>query len=111
MSILIFSRKSCDRLCDLFVPSYDVSAIFSLAGLKVNVKIENEIEDEDEEMSGDEYQEVIPIGTPTKWDCESILSTYSNIYNHPTLIKDPPRIDKVGVSTFPRVIQNSSISI
>ena len=22
-----------------------------------------------------------------KWDCESILSTYSNIYNHPKLIR------------------------
>jgi len=25
-----------------------------------------------------------------KWDCESIISTYSNIYNHPYIIKDPP---------------------
>jgi len=24
-----------------------------------------------------------------KWDCESIISTYSNIYNRPALIKDP----------------------
>uniref|UniRef100_A0A1B0BEP5 Protein LTV1 homolog n=1 Tax=Glossina palpalis gambiensis TaxID=67801 RepID=A0A1B0BEP5_9MUSC len=24
-----------------------------------------------------------------KWDCESILSTYSNIYNHPKLIEEP----------------------
>ena len=24
-----------------------------------------------------------------KWDCESILSTYSNIYNHPKLISEP----------------------
>lgn len=24
-----------------------------------------------------------------KWDCESILSTYSNIYNHPKLIDEP----------------------
>ena len=86
--------------------------MFSLAGLEVNVKIENEVKDEEEEeVSGDEYQEVIPMGTPTKWDCESILSTYSNIYNHPTFIKDPPRIDKVGVSTLPHVIQNSSILI
>ena len=22
-----------------------------------------------------------------RWDCESILSTYSNLYNHPTLIE------------------------
>lgn len=24
-----------------------------------------------------------------KWDCQSILSTYSNIYNHPKLIEEP----------------------
>ena len=26
-----------------------------------------------------------------KWDCESVLSTYSNIYNHPKLIAQLPR--------------------
>lgn len=30
-----------------------------------------------------------------KWDCESILSTYSNIYNHPKLI-DLPSKKKIG---------------
>ncbi|XP_017868793.1 PREDICTED: protein LTV1 homolog [Drosophila arizonae] len=28
-------------------------------------------------------------GKEKKWDCESILSTYSNIYNHPKLIDEP----------------------
>lgn len=28
-----------------------------------------------------------------KWDCESILSTYSNIYNHPKLISEPPKVN------------------
>nr|CAG4649460.1 EOG090X08PQ [Scapholeberis mucronata]SVE93708.1 EOG090X08PQ [Scapholeberis mucronata] len=27
-----------------------------------------------------------------KWDCESILSTYSNIYNHPQLISEPRKL-------------------
>ena len=26
-----------------------------------------------------------------KWDCESILSTYSTLYNHPTTIKEPAK--------------------
>ncbi|XP_046643662.1 protein LTV1 homolog isoform X1 [Daphnia pulicaria] len=36
-----------------------------------------------------------------KWDCESILSTYSNIYNHPKLISEPQssRIIKVCPKT------------
>ncbi|PIK59887.1 hypothetical protein BSL78_03183 [Apostichopus japonicus] len=29
-----------------------------------------------------------------KWDCESILSTYSNLYNHPKIIDDGPRKKK-----------------
>nr|CAH0105863.1 unnamed protein product [Daphnia galeata] len=36
-----------------------------------------------------------------KWDCESILSTYSNIYNHPKLISEPQssKITKVCPKT------------
>ncbi|EFN78428.1 Protein LTV1-like protein [Harpegnathos saltator] len=32
-----------------------------------------------------------------KWDCESILSTYSNIYNHPKLIEEPKRLQKIKI--------------
>ena len=34
------------------------------------------------------------------WDCETILSTYSNIYNHPKLIEIPSKIklDKRGIA-------------
>lgn len=33
------------------------------------------------------------------WDCETILSTYTNIYNHPKLINIPPKIklNKKGI--------------
>ena len=31
-----------------------------------------------------------------KWDCESIISTYSNIYNHPKLIEEPSIKRKVS---------------
>ncbi|VDM44045.1 unnamed protein product [Toxocara canis] len=37
----------------------------------------------------------ISVECPTlkkaKWDCESVLSSYSNIYNRPTVIKEPTR--------------------
>ncbi|XP_032778401.2 protein LTV1 homolog [Daphnia magna] len=39
--------------------------------------------DEDEDSSSSEGEQ------ERKWDCESILSTYSNIYNHPKLISEP----------------------
>ena len=45
--------------------------------------------------SGDEneeYERVQFEAEKEKWDCESIISTYSNIYNHPKLITEPKPI-------------------
>lgn len=33
-----------------------------------------------------------------KWDCESILSTYSNIYNHPKMIDEPRRHSTIKIN-------------
>ncbi|XP_023018855.2 LTV1 ribosome biogenesis factor [Leptinotarsa decemlineata] len=43
------------------------------------------------EIGSDEDEELVALPVPEKekWDCESILSTYSNIYNHPKLIEEP----------------------
>lgn len=41
-------------------------------------------------VSDDEHKE--------KWDCESILSTYSTLYNHPRTITDPPRRKKIAIN-------------
>lgn len=38
--------------------------------------------------SGDELVEM-EIPEKEKWDCQSILSTYSDVYNHPKLITEP----------------------
>ncbi|XP_072370373.1 protein LTV1 homolog isoform X1 [Scyliorhinus torazame] len=52
-----------------------------------------EVEEEKEET------EMLVIEEPTEqWDCESILSTYSNLYNHPKLITDPPKLNPINVS-------------
>lgn len=45
-----------------------------------------------QEVSSDEEEMVeleVEDDTQKKWDCESILSTYSNCYNHPKLIEEP----------------------
>ncbi|EFA07437.1 protein LTV1 homolog [Tribolium castaneum] len=44
-------------------------------------------------------EEMVYMEVPQKekWDCESILSTYSNIYNHPKLIKEPAK-EKIQIS-------------
>ncbi|KAK6180101.1 hypothetical protein SNE40_012311 [Patella caerulea] len=45
---------------------------------------------EDDIESGDEDMIDLVIEEPKeKWDCESIISTYSNLYNHPKLISEP----------------------
>ncbi|XP_075718778.1 protein LTV1 homolog [Rhinoderma darwinii] len=53
-----------------------------------------------EEDEGDqEEKQTIVIEEPgEKWDCESILSTYSNLYNHPQIIKDPSKAKPIKVS-------------
>ena len=55
----------------------------------------------------EDEKQFVSIDSKPKWDCESILSTYSNLYNHPTLIKDPPHTrNKVGSDNyivFPRL--------
>lgn len=44
------------------------------------------IDSSEENECDNEY--LFEIKDKNKWDCESILSTYSNIYNHPIIIKD-----------------------
>ncbi|XP_060755554.1 protein LTV1 homolog isoform X2 [Neoarius graeffei] len=51
------------------------------------------LKDEDDEEKDEEEQEmetlVIEEPPEEKWDCETIISTYSNLYNHPKLIEEP----------------------
>ncbi|XP_058974826.1 protein LTV1 homolog [Musca domestica] len=44
-----------------------------------------------------------------KWDCESILSTYSNIYNHPKLIDEPKRRSRQNSSTSSSTVNKIEI--
>ncbi|NP_001085284.1 protein LTV1 homolog isoform X1 [Xenopus laevis] len=53
-----------------------------------------EEDDEDKE----DMQTIVIEEPREKWDCESILSTYSNLYNHPQIIKDPPKAKLIRVS-------------
>lgn len=46
--------------------------------------------------SSDEEVEEIVVDQSEKWDCETILSTYSNLYNHPAKIAMP----KVYISKY-----------
>ncbi|XP_071765113.2 protein LTV1 homolog [Centroberyx gerrardi] len=58
------------------------------------VKEEEEDEEEEQEM------ETLVIEAPAeKWDCETIISTYSNLYNRPKIIQDPPKSKPIRVSS------------
>lgn len=54
--------------------------------MKIVEREDSSSEDEDLEKL------VVDAREKEKWDCESILSTYSNIYNHPKLIPEPPKV-------------------
>ncbi|XP_076847904.1 protein LTV1 homolog [Brachyhypopomus gauderio] len=52
-------------------------------------------EDEDDEDEEHEMETLVIEEPPAeKWDCETIISTYSNLYNHPKLINEPPKHPK-----------------
>ncbi|XP_062287086.1 protein LTV1 homolog [Scomber scombrus] len=57
-------------------------------------------EEEEEDEEGEEEMETLVIKAPDeKWDCETIISTYSNIYNRPKVIKEPPKEKPILVSS------------
>jgi len=46
-----------------------------------------------EECIDEDIEELVPLEIPQdskeRWDCESVLSTYSNLYNRPKIIAEP----------------------
>ncbi|XP_077461008.1 protein LTV1 homolog [Stigmatopora argus] len=54
---------------------------------------------QEEEDEDEEEMETLVIKAPEeKWDCETIISTYSNIYNRPKVIEEPPKVKAIRVS-------------
>ena len=59
---------------------------------KANAGGEEEEEEEEEEEDEERLVSLTTFEKPKEknnWDCESILSTYSNLYNHPKTISEP----------------------
>ncbi|CAB1413604.1 unnamed protein product [Pleuronectes platessa] len=53
---------------------------------------------EEEEEEEEEMETFVVQAPEEKWDCETIISTYSNIYNRPKLIEEPPKLKTIRVS-------------
>lgn len=88
------------------------------AALILQQLVDEEVEEEDEEaldkrltLLQAQRQELVPdtgirltedVVKPKQWDCETILSTYSNIYNHPHRIEinSKVRVDKKGMAVI-----------
>lgn len=49
---------------------------------------------EKDEPVTNEMAEITKEEPQVKWDCESIISTYSTLYNHPKMIQDAPKKKK-----------------
>ncbi|XP_062400207.1 protein LTV1 homolog [Sardina pilchardus] len=57
------------------------------------------IEEEEDEEEEQEMETIVVEPPAEKWDCESIISTYSNLYNRPKIIEDPPKAKGIRVSS------------
>ncbi|KAJ8306209.1 hypothetical protein KUTeg_016754 [Tegillarca granosa] len=58
---------------------------------------DDEVEVDSDNDTGDLIKMVVEE-PKEKWDCESILSTYSNLYNHPKLIEEPKKEKKINLT-------------
>jgi hypothetical protein len=65
--------------------------------LAINAIIEKEDEERDTREDDNEDDEE---GQEKKWDCESILSTYTNTDNHPAIIKTAARVVRANKQKF-----------
>nr|CAB3263568.1 protein LTV1 homolog [Phallusia mammillata] len=105
----------CQVDIDGVIPVDDVSQkaeIKLLLGIKEERESDGELDKEKclnyaPINSDDEVMETIVKEEPReKWDCESILSTYSTLYNHPRLITEPTKkikiSDKTGMPVVPK---------
>ncbi|XP_068177297.1 protein LTV1 homolog [Antennarius striatus] len=56
-------------------------------------------EEEDDDTEEQDLETVVVVVPEEKWDCETIISTYSNIYNRPKVIEEPAAPKLIHVSS------------
>jgi len=56
-----------------------------------------------DDSESEEFEEVVVKDRKSEWDCESIISTYSNLENHPALIIEPENRIKLNKRGFPKL--------
>lgn len=75
------------------------------AEVKDRLAAKDDGDSDDDDNDSDEEDELvqIPENPKERWDCESILSTYSNIYHRPKMISEPSR--KVSTTNLNEVFR------
>ncbi|XP_025832958.1 protein LTV1 homolog isoform X2 [Agrilus planipennis] len=68
------------------IPSHSIKRLSNIA------ELQNENSDSEDLIS-------VEVNKNLKWDCESILSTNSNIYNRPKIIMEPSKKIKINLHT------------
>lgn len=70
--------------------------------ISTHSKENGELDEDFTDAENEDNEELVPLeiqeDSKERWDCESILSTYSNIYNRPKLITEPAVPKKIRVS-------------
>ncbi|KAG5636973.1 hypothetical protein H0H81_006218 [Sphagnurus paluster] len=120
---LITSREDFESMMDEFLNDYEIlgrkmklklagdtgaeklDTIRRAMGQDGRVRVGNHTDDDDDDI-------LMPLDIDEKkdlWDCETILSTYSNLENHPRLIRarDPKPVPKIHLDPktgFPTVV-------
>ncbi|XP_049817052.1 protein LTV1 homolog [Aethina tumida] len=67
-------------------------------------RIKKLLENDDEEEEG-QYESIV-VPQKIKYDCQSILSTYSNIYNRPKIIDEPKKDNKIKINKRTGIPEN-----
>jgi protein LTV1 len=82
---IIITEETKDVISKKNVSASEIVKI-NLKRLEANPRLADELESDDEQY---EMVEVDDNEEQKKWDCETIISTYSNLENHPRLITEP----------------------
>uniref|UniRef100_A0A6J0V5R8 Protein LTV1 homolog n=1 Tax=Pogona vitticeps TaxID=103695 RepID=A0A6J0V5R8_9SAUR len=92
-----FIQSDSTRLQEVLNEYYREKAKNCVKLNELEIKEDSELLQNEE----DEKEETITLvieEPKEKWDCESILSTYSNLYNHPKVIEVPQKPKPIKVS-------------
>ncbi|KAK0171278.1 hypothetical protein PV328_009026 [Microctonus aethiopoides] len=99
----------CDEIEGHVAPNSDIMLQYALefekeqkeATENISKLMENRLKimEENDAESEEELEKIVTNPNENdQWDCQSILSTYSNIYNHPKLISAPPKLGKIEIN-------------